>query len=57
MTSRTAADLLSEMILQRADFQSAYGGLERTVAESFLSGEVSQTLNPVDAKHMLRQTV
>ncbi|RAG61353.1 hypothetical protein DN550_34235, partial [Burkholderia multivorans] len=42
------------MILQRADFQSAYGGLERAVAESFLSGEVSQALNPVDAKHLLR---
>lgn len=54
MTSRTAADLLSEMIVERADFQSAYGGLERAVAESFLSGEVRQVLNPVDAKHLLR---
>lgn len=54
MTSRPAADLLSEMILQRPDFRSAYGGLERAVAESFLAGEVTQALDPVDAKHILR---
>lgn len=54
MTSRTAADLLSEIVVQRADFQSAYGALERSVAESFLSDEVTQALNPVDAKHLLR---
>ncbi|MCV7719473.1 DEAD/DEAH box helicase, partial [Micrococcus luteus] len=42
------------MILQRPDFRSAYGGLERAVAESFLAGEVTQALDPVDAKHILR---
>lgn len=42
------------MILKRADFRSAYGGLERAVAESFLSGEVTQVLEPVAAKHLLR---
>ncbi|WP_420752242.1 DEAD/DEAH box helicase [Rhodococcus sp. O3] len=54
MMSRTAADQLSEMILQREDFQSAYGGLERSVAESFLSGEVTQVLSPAVATHLLR---
>ena len=54
MTSRPAADRLSEMILQRPNFRAAYGGLERAVAESFLTGEVTQILDLVDAKHILR---
>lgn len=54
MTSRTAADLLSEMIVEREDFQAAYENLERAVAESFLSGEVTQAVDPLEAKHLLR---
>ncbi|BCW12942.1 DEAD/DEAH box helicase (plasmid) [Arthrobacter sp. NtRootA4] len=54
MTSRTAADLLSEMIVEREDFQSAYENLERAVAELFLSGEVLHAVDPLEAKHLLR---
>lgn len=54
MTSRPAADVLSEMIVKRDDFQAAYGDLERAVAEAFLSEEVANPLDPVEAKHLLR---
>ncbi len=54
MTSRTAADLLSEIIVGRADFRSAYGNLERAVAESFLSSRVGQAIDPATTKHLLR---
>jgi len=54
VTSRTAAELLSEMIVNREAFLSAYGNLERAVAESFLSGEVTQAIAPIEAKHLLR---
>lgn len=54
MKSRLAADVLSGMIVQRDDFQATYGDLERIVAESFLSGEAPNRLDPVEAKHLLR---
>lgn len=54
MTSPTAADLLSEMIVAREDFRSAFGDLERSVGESFLAGDVQTALDPTDAKHLLR---
>lgn len=54
MTSHTAADRLSEIILQRAEFVSSYEDLERGVAESFLSGEATPSLDAVDARYLLR---
>ncbi|TFD37781.1 DEAD/DEAH box helicase [Cryobacterium sp. TMT1-19] len=54
MTSRTAADVLSDMIVGRPDFQAAQASLERAVAESFLSGDVIQPVASADAKHLLR---
>lgn len=54
MTERTAADVLSEMIVARPDFQAAYGNLERSVASSFLSSNASGALDATEAKHLLR---
>lgn len=54
MTSPTAADLLSEMIVGREDFKSAYSNLERAVAQSFLAGKAVPSIDPVEAKHLLR---
>lgn len=54
MTERTAADVLSEMIVARPDFQTAYGNLERSVAASFLSSDASGALDATEAKHLLR---
>lgn len=54
MTERTAADVLSEMIVARPDFQEAYGNLERSVAGSFLSSNASGALDATEAKHLLR---
>ncbi|MBC9936022.1 MULTISPECIES: DEAD/DEAH box helicase [unclassified Leucobacter] len=54
MTSRTAADLLSEMIVGRQDFQDAFGNLERAVADSFLSGQAGQPSDFIETKRLLR---
>ncbi|MCW4467266.1 DEAD/DEAH box helicase [Glutamicibacter sp. MNS18] len=54
MTTRTAADALSEMIVERQDFQDAYCNLERAVAETFLSGDTDSLIDNVEAKHLLR---
>lgn len=54
MTERAAADVLSEMIVARPDFQAAYGNLERSVASSFLSSNASGALDGTEAKHLLR---
>lgn len=54
MTSRTAAELLSDIIVGRADFNAAYGNLERAVAQSFLAGKPSVLIDPIEFKHLLR---
>ncbi|MFD7871411.1 DEAD/DEAH box helicase [Microbacterium sp. NPDC059771] len=54
MTERTAADVLSEMIVARPDFRAVYGKLEGAVASSFLSSDASVLLDATEAKHLLR---
>lgn len=54
MTSLTAADLLSEMIVEREDFKTAYGALEQAVAEAYLRGETNSHIESTTAKHLLR---
>lgn len=54
MTLNSAADRLSEIILQRADFATSYGDLERSVAESFLLDEPTHSLKTLDARNLLR---
>lgn len=54
MSSLTAADALSEMIVARDDFKTAYGNLEESVARSFLSSNAEAGLDETEAKHLLR---
>lgn len=54
MTSPTVADRLSEIIMAREDFQSAYSNLESAVAQSYLKSELASSFDSALVKPLLR---
>lgn len=54
MNTRIAADLLGDIIVHRKDFNSALSRLQHAVAEAFLTGQSSSTVDADELNGLLR---